>query len=149
MRISNFKYIITDIGGGWGYTHQLYAVTPDGKVYTTDKFDKDKLSLDTELDYVLLGTIDKVELGLPEKINYAVMDASDITDKYNEQYNKFVGKNKDNVVVGELKTPEEIKKAMTMLSSGHPVCTTFHSSNNKELIDKLREELINEQEASN
>ena len=181
MKISNFKYIITDIGGGWGYNHQLYGVTPDGEVYTTEKFNEDNFSLDNELEVELLGNIDTIELGLSEKVGYAVMDASDITvydvgdtieivhqapdTDYNnpiifesikelkraiyiKSSNRFISENKDNIVIGEIKSSEVIK-TMSILNSGHPAHTTFHASNNQELIDKLREELISEQTASN
>ena len=40
MKLCEFKYIFTIIGGGWVAEHELYAVTKDGKIYNTNKFDK-------------------------------------------------------------------------------------------------------------
>ena len=81
MKISNFKYILTDIGGGWGTIHTFYGVTPDGDVYSTKKFNDSIFNLSTELDCELIGHLDNIELGLKDEseLHYAVMDASDLT----------------------------------------------------------------------
>ena len=81
MKISNFKYILTDLGGGWGTVHKFYRVTPDGDVYTTEKFNDTIFQLSTEIDCELLGHLDDIDLGLKDdsEIHYGVMDASDLT----------------------------------------------------------------------
>lgn len=36
--ILNAKYVFTIIGGGWVYSHELYAITSDNSVYYTNEF---------------------------------------------------------------------------------------------------------------
>lgn len=81
MKISNFKYILTDLGGGWSTVHKFYGVTHNGDVYTTENFNDTIFQLSTELDCELLGHLDNIELGLKDasEIHYGVMDASDLT----------------------------------------------------------------------
>lgn len=50
MKLENIAYLFTVIGGGWGYTHDLFVITTDDKLYYTEKFN-DNL-LDCELAYV-------------------------------------------------------------------------------------------------
>lgn len=78
MKLSSFKYILTDIGGGWGTIHSFYGVTEDGSVYTTRKFDT-PFKLDTEIECELLGKLSNIELGLHDIKQYAIMDGSYLT----------------------------------------------------------------------
>ena len=174
MKISNFKYILTDIGGGWGTIHQFYGVTSDGDVYSTKKFNDSIFILSTELDCELLGHLDNIELGLKDEseLHYAVMDASDLTvyevgetfkvlhyapeisDNNPKIYNdiqrlvlvytekenrKVIDNHSGDFIIGEVKTAEELRKAMTLLSSGIQTHTTFHANSNMETIDKIKE----------
>ena len=172
MKISNFKYILTDLGGGWGTIHQFYGVTPDGDVYSTKKFNDSIFTLSTELDCELLGHLDNIEIGLKDEseLHYAVMDASDLTvyevgetfkvlhyapeisdnnPKLYEDIYRLVREHSDkkaqaiidsgNFIIGEIKTAEELRKAMTLLSSGIQTHTTFHANSNMETIDKIKE----------
>jgi len=171
MKISNFKYILTNIGGGWGTIHQFYGVTPDGDVYSTKKFNDSIFTLSTELDCELLGHLDSIELGLKDEseLHYAVMDASDLTvyevgetfkvlhyapeisdnnpKIYNEiqrlvlAYSDREAKsiiNSGNFIIGEVKTAEEFRQAMSLMK-GHPVHTTFHANSDEKVVDKIKE----------
>ena len=79
IKISSLRYIITNIGGGWGYVHLLYGVTPDGKVYTTEIFNEDKLELNDELECTYLGQLDNIDLGLKKPHPTAIMDGTDLS----------------------------------------------------------------------
>lgn len=76
MRISEFCYVLTDIGGGWGTVHDLYGVTPSGDVYKAGTFDEKTMNIATELDCEYIGYLDKVELGVQPKKKGCSMDAS-------------------------------------------------------------------------
>lgn len=79
MKISNFKYIITNIGGGWVRSHELYGVTSEGDVYKTHKFIEKEINVDTNIECEYIGKIIDTDLGLKMDIHYAVMDASELT----------------------------------------------------------------------
>ena len=51
MKVEDVKYLFTITGGGWGYTHDLYVVTKDDKIYYTEKFNNKDL-LDCEPDFM-------------------------------------------------------------------------------------------------
>lgn len=81
MKISEFKYIITDIGGGWSTSHNFYGIKIDGTVYETKKF-KDDIDINTEINnenLVLLGKLNNITLGLRKSLSHSVMDASELT----------------------------------------------------------------------
>jgi len=182
MKISNFKYILTNIGGGWGTIHQFYGVTPDGDVYSTKEFNDSIFTLSTELDCELIGHLDNIELGLKEEseLHYAVMDASDLTvyevgetykilhyapeisennPKIYNDIQRLVRERSDkeaqsiinsgNFIVGEVKSPEEFRRIMHLLNSGHPICTTHHAKLDSDVVDKIKELIEIEQTASN
>lgn len=51
MKVEDVKYLFTLTGGGWGYSHDLYVVTKDDKIYYTEKFSNEDL-LDCEPDFL-------------------------------------------------------------------------------------------------
>ena len=51
MKVEDVKYLFTITGGGWGYTHDLYVITKDDKIYYTEKFNSKDL-LDCEPDFM-------------------------------------------------------------------------------------------------
>lgn len=51
LDIEDVKYLFTDIGGGWGYTHNLFAITRDDKIYYTSRFNDSDL-LDCTFEFV-------------------------------------------------------------------------------------------------
>ena len=51
MNKDKVSYVFTLIGGGWGYSHDMYVITKDDKVYYTNKFNEDNL-LDCNLEYM-------------------------------------------------------------------------------------------------
>lgn len=177
MIISNFKYILTNIGGGWGTIHQFYGVTPDGDVYSTKKFNDSIFTLSTELDCELLGHLDNIELGLKEEyeLHYAVMDASDLTvyevgktfkvlhyapeisennPKIYNDIQKLVREHIDKenrsvtntgeFIIGEINDSSEFRQVTGLLSSGHNIHTTFHSSSDESITEKIKEMIVNE-----
>ena len=79
MKISNFKYIITNTGGGWVSLHELYGVTTEGDVYKTHKFSEKDINVDTNIECEYIGKLTDTDLGLKMDIHYAVMDASELT----------------------------------------------------------------------
>ena len=177
MKISNFKYILTDLGGGWSTVHKFYGVTPTGDVYTTENFNDTIFQLSTELDCELLGHLDSIELGLKDdsEIHYGVMDASDLTvyevgktykilhyapeisvnnPKLYEDIQRLVLAYNDKkaqkiidsgkFIVGEINTTKEFREVLELLKTGYSVHTTFHASDNLELIDNIAEQLMND-----
>ena len=51
MKVEDVKYLFTITGGGWGYTHDLYVITKDDKIYYTEKFNSKDL-LECEPDFM-------------------------------------------------------------------------------------------------
>lgn len=81
MKISNFKYLVTDTGGGWSTIHKFYGITHNGEVYTTESFNDTIFQLDAQIDCEYLGKLNSLEIGLKDEseLHYGVMDASDLT----------------------------------------------------------------------
>ena len=174
MRISNFKYIITNTGGGWVRSHELYGVTPEGDVYKTHKFSEKEIIVDTNIECEYIGKLTDIELGLKMDIHYAVMDASELTvydvkgdflvvhcapnisennpklfehiiqlefNRLNSLSNHISSEIPEDTEfkIGEVKTSDELKLVIQLLSQGgHKTLTTYHSSGGKEIIEKLK-----------
>ena len=76
MKLDNIlkaKYAFTIIGGGWGYSHELYAITSDNSVYYTNEF----RDLETAKPEFLL----KLDADLYHVGNYGNIPAYDVIVK--------------------------------------------------------------------
>lgn len=168
IKLSSFKYIFTNIGGGWGTIHSFYGVTNDDIVYTTRKF-ANLFTLDTELECELLGRLDNTELGLNEVRSYAIMDGScltvyDVNDNFKvihccdegtdsdpdlykriiELEHKFrqerVGSFPD-FVIGEVNSEEYSGMVQSILSSGSSIVFSCHARPKDTCLKHLLENL--------
>lgn len=76
MKLDNIlkaKYAFTIIGGGWGYSHELYAITSDNSVYYTNEFN----DLETAKPEFLLKL--DADLNFEEHSNIRGCDGEEIT----------------------------------------------------------------------
>ena len=156
MKLCEFKYIFTIIGGGWVSEHELYAVTKDGKIYNTNKFDK--LCLSTDLDLTFKGIIPNVSCVLKDIKPHIVMDApylelyevkneniekiyegwfhspdnpdfiSDVRYIVQNSRNHFQLDGKEHLVIGELNNEFLFKN---LLATNNKVLFTIHAKGDK------------------
>ena len=68
MRVSDFKYILLEIGGGWQYMHELYGITVTGEIYHTSDFPREVCG-HTELEMCFAGKMEESDVFFepPEK----------------------------------------------------------------------------------
>lgn len=85
MDLKKFKYVYTEIGGGWAYSYVLYAISNDNGLYKTCKFDVEHLE-DASVEFVcdIPGGLNFEEHG-----NNVGLDAADCT-MYRVQDGKLV-----------------------------------------------------------
>jgi len=60
MKISEFKYVLMELGGGWEYSHNLYGIKANGEIYHTTDFVG--ITACTELDMCLAGKMDEEDV---------------------------------------------------------------------------------------
>lgn len=60
MKISEFKYVLMELGGGWEYCHNLYGIKENGEIYHTTDFVG--ITPRTELNMNLAGKMNKEDV---------------------------------------------------------------------------------------
>ena len=164
MNLSDFKYLFTIIGGGWGDVHEFWGISEDNRVFFSPNIKSLDVS-DLEYKFTLNGDLDfelhsnNVGFDAPVCTMYKVHEddisliysvgmydntpAVDIVKSiYNQERNSQLKEShKDNTanegfVIGEV-VGSDAEKLLASIGTNSKCMTTFHSSN--EPVKNLRE----------